>query len=63
LIEIHAHNNFGQEDEHLGLPNGKIDYEAILNHPAVRGVPFIMEIISYEEILKTMEWLEKLAGG
>lgn len=63
LIEIHAHNNLGKEDDHLGLPNGKIDYQTILNHPAVRGVPFIMEIISYEEILKTMEWLEKLAGG
>jgi sugar phosphate isomerase/epimerase len=60
LIEIHAHNNFGADDDHLGLPNGLIDYEPIVKHPGVRNIPFIMEIISYEEVMKTLEWLKEI---
>jgi sugar phosphate isomerase/epimerase len=60
LFEIHAHNNFGIDDEHLGLHNGAIDYKPILNHPAIKDVPFIMEIVSYEEVMGTLNWLNKL---
>ncbi len=60
LFEIHAHNNFGEEDDHLGLPNGNIDYVSILNHPAVHDLPFIMEIKSYQEVVETLNWLDKL---
>ncbi|NOX37740.1 MAG: sugar phosphate isomerase/epimerase [Calditrichaeota bacterium] len=58
LLEIHAHNNMGEKDDHLGLPNGKIDYLSILKHPVVDGVPFIMEIRSYDEVIHTLEWLK-----
>ncbi len=57
LLEIHAHNNMGEKDDHLGLPNGKIDYLPILKHPAVENIPLIMEIRSYDEIIHTLEWL------
>lgn len=60
LFEIHAHNNFGSEDEHLGLHNGAIDYMPILNHQAIKEVPFIMEIVSYEEVMGTLNWLQNL---
>ncbi len=57
LIEIHAHNNMGKNDDHLALPDGKIDYLPIFKHPAVRDVPFIMELKSYEDVIKTLTWL------
>jgi sugar phosphate isomerase/epimerase len=59
LFEIHAHNNFGEHDDHLGLPNGKIDYLPILSHPDVQGVPFIMELKSYQEVVDTLNWLNE----
>lgn len=59
LIEIHAHNNFGEEDEHRGLTKGNIDYQTILRQPEIEGVPFIMEIISYEQVVTTLNWLKK----
>lgn len=60
LGEIHAHNNLGQEDDHMGLPHGKMDYRPILKHPAVEGVPFIMEIRSYQEVMETLHWLQEI---
>ncbi|NIT55684.1 MAG: TIM barrel protein [Aliifodinibius sp.] len=60
LLEIHAHNNFGEEDEHWGLTKGNIDYQSILQQDEVQDIPFIMEIESYNEVLFTLEWLTKL---
>lgn len=60
LFEIHAHNNNGENDDHLGLSEGQIDYEPILKHKDVHGIPFIMEIESYEQVMSTLEWLTKL---
>ena len=57
LVEIHAHNNHGQHDDHLGLHEGVIDYRQLLNMPEMQGIPVIMEIKSYEEILATLQWL------
>lgn len=59
LVSIHAHNNFGAKDDHLGLEKGKIDYTRILNHPFVKGVPFIMELLSPEAVVETLGWIEK----
>ncbi len=60
LVGIHAHNNNGKCDDHMGLAGGKINYAQILKHPEVRGVPFIMELISYEEVVKTLEWIKTI---
>ncbi len=60
LIEIHAHNNHGESDDHLGLHEGVIDYLNILQHPDVQDVPIIMEIKSYDEILATLQWLKQM---
>lgn len=60
LFEIHAHNNLGDNDEHLGLSRGGIDYAPLLQHQEVLGVPFIMEIASYDEVITTLEWLKEL---
>lgn len=57
LLEIHAHNNFGKEDEHLALHKGKIEYLPILKHPGVQDVPFIMELTSYQDVAETLAWL------
>jgi len=63
LFEIHAHNNWGAQDDHLGLHHGSIDYLPILSHPAVQGVPFIMEIRSYPEVMETLKWLQDIIGN
>lgn len=60
LIEIHAHNNFGQSDDHLGLAQGGIDYKNLLKYDEIQGVPFIMEIASYDDVISTLEWLKDL---
>ncbi len=60
LVGIHAHNNHGRKDDHLRLPTGKIDYTHILNHENILGVPFIMELKSYSEVISTLEWLKAL---
>lgn len=58
LFEIHAHNNHGEADDHLGLHHGKMDYAAVLDHPGgIPDVPFIMELKSREEIAGTFEWI------
>ena len=58
LFEIHAHNNHGEADDHLGLHHGKMDYTAVLDHPGgIPDVPFIMERKSREEIAGTFEWV------
>jgi len=57
LVEIHAHNNHGQHDDHLGLHEGVIDYRQLLKMPEMQDIPIIMEIKSYEEILATLQWL------
>ena len=59
LMEIHAHNNNGELDDHLGLPTGIIDYKTILQNPVVNNIPFIMEIKSYDMLLETLIWLQK----
>lgn len=59
LCEIHAHNNWGKNDDHLGLHHGKINFEALLRHSAFQKVPVIMEIKSYQEAVATFEWLAR----
>ncbi len=59
LFEIHAHNNLGEKDDHLGLHHGVIDYQKILSYPEIQDIPFIMEIHSYEEVMQTLTWLEE----
>lgn len=59
LFEIHAHNNFGENDEHLGLAKGEINYGSLLQRDEIQGVPFIMEISSYDEVIATLEWLKE----
>jgi len=60
LIEIHAHNNHGSNDEHLGLASGGINYFEVLDHVDACGVPFIMELNSYKEVMGTLNWLESV---
>lgn len=60
MIEIHAHNNHGSHDDHLGLATGGIDYSEVLGYVDAGGVPFIMELNSYEEVMGTLKWLESV---
>ncbi len=58
LIELHVHNNHGQEDEHAGMTRGEIDYATIFRrHPV--NVPVIMEIRNFQEAMESLEWIKK----
>ncbi len=59
LVEIHAHNNHGEHDDHLGLHEGVIDYRSLFPLAPFHQVPVIMEIKSYADIVATLKWLQQ----
>ncbi len=56
LMEIHAHNNDGREDQHLSMSRGKIDYRAFFRKTRPE-VPIIMEIRNFDEAIESLEWI------
>ncbi|MEJ2634412.1 MAG: sugar phosphate isomerase/epimerase [Calditrichia bacterium] len=58
LVEIHAHNNNGKEDEHLGMNRGTIDYVTFFKENQI-SVPVIMEIRNFVEAAESMEWIRQ----
>ncbi len=60
LVEIHAHNNNGQEDQHRAMGRGAIPYETFFRRNNV-PVPVIMEIRNLEEALESLHWIKQFA--
>lgn len=64
MIEIHAHNNHGSQDDCFSLATASNNYSEILDRGDVGGIPFIMELNFYKEVMDSMRWLETvLARG
>ncbi|GAB4370168.1 MAG: hypothetical protein Kow0042_12310 [Calditrichia bacterium] len=59
LLEIHAHNNYGVEDSHLAMNQGRIDYAAFFKRQNIE-VPVIMEIGDFAGALASLEWIKNL---
>ncbi len=59
LVEIHAHNNMGEADEHRGMDSGKIPYAGFFNRHNIQ-VPVIMEIRNFEEAVESMKWIREI---
>ncbi len=57
LVEIHAHNNNGEEDQHLGMDRGVIDYKSFFLENRIT-VPVILEIRNLPEAMQSLEWIQ-----
>ncbi len=62
LIEIHVHNNNGEEDLHLGIHRGSIDYRTFFSANKV-AVPAIMEIRTFSDALESLEWIKQFENS
>jgi len=61
LIEIHLHDNFGEEDEHLPLGKGSINYLNFLEtwSKLSKKMPLILEMKSFSDIKECLPRLNK----
>ena len=60
LVHIHAHNNYGEKDEHNSLDNGNFDWKNVLNllkNSKLRKI--ILENKTKEDTLETKKMLEE----
>jgi sugar phosphate isomerase/epimerase len=63
LGQVHLHDNGGNEDEHLGLGRGRIDFTALFAFLESRKAPFpIITLEPHKEadLWHSLEYLEKL---
>jgi len=63
LGQIHLHDNRGEQDDHLALGRGKIDFPLFFNHLKTRKkVPplITIEIHSEKDLWPSIEYLEKI---
>jgi sugar phosphate isomerase/epimerase len=60
IVHVHAHDNHGKSDEHLGIGYGNIDWELVAKH--LKRVSFRKAVIveSVEHIDESIQRLEKL---
>ena len=61
IYEFHLSDNFGKEDEHLALGQGRIDFKKIFSKIKELGMDpvFTVESHSDEDILKSKKYLKK----
>jgi len=61
LVHIHAHNNYGEKDEHNSLDNGNFNWKGVLNKLTERGNlrKIIIENKTKDDTLKSKELIEK----
>lgn len=59
LVHIHAHDNFGQEDLHLGVGEGNIDYGSFFAELSRLEVSpdLVLEVRGNEQLKKSMQFL------
>lgn len=57
LIEIHVHNNDGQQDLHWGLHRGRIDYSTFLRNRDIT-VPIVIEARDMTEAKESLNFIK-----
>ncbi len=62
LYHLHIHNNFGTNDDHSNLENGKIDYKEVFDEIKRQKInpTFVLEMFSETDIRKSVEIYNKL---
>ncbi len=60
VAHIHINNNYGDDDEHLGLDDGIMEYEKII--PVLREIPdrpaIVLEIEEFEDIKRSLSFFK-----
>ena len=60
VAHIHINNNYGDDDEHLGLDDGVMEYKKII--PVLREIPnrpaIVLEIEDFEDIKRSLDFFE-----
>jgi sugar phosphate isomerase/epimerase len=61
IKHVHAHDNFGDEDDHLALGEGSIELNAIINTLEKNNFDgiYIIEVNDYDSIKKSYEYMKK----
>ena len=60
LAHVHLHDNFGENDEHLPLGKGGIDFEPIFRTIEERGITAVLEQKTEQEVLESLEMLNRM---
>jgi len=60
LVHIHAHDNYGESDQHLGIGHGNVHWNNVVN--LLRGISYdkIVTVESVEHVRESMRKLKKL---
>ncbi len=60
IVHVHAHDNHGKSDEHLGVGYGNIDWDMVAKHLKRASFGKIVIIESVEHIDESIQRLERL---
>jgi len=56
----HLHDNTGKEDSHWAVGDGTIDFSAVMKTVRKSGVEPVIEVATFEGVLKSIERLKAL---
>jgi sugar phosphate isomerase/epimerase len=60
LVNIHAHNNYGEEDEHNSIEDGNLDWKDLLNKLKGSNLKkIVIENDDKDDVIKSKKALEK----
>lgn len=60
IVHVHAHDNFGKNDQHLGIGYGNIDWKKVLDLLRKASYDRVVVIESVEHIEESVERLEQM---
>jgi len=60
IVHIHAHDNYGKSDQHLGIGYGKIDWENVANLVRKNSYNKIIAVESVEHVEESVQKLKQL---
>jgi sugar phosphate isomerase/epimerase len=60
IVHVHAHDNHGKSDEHLGVGYGNIDWDLVTNHLKRASFGKIVIAESVEHVEESIQRLERL---
>lgn len=62
IVEVHAHDNFGYTDEHLGIGYGKVDWGHVYDRIKDMDCPFVLEQKTLDQGLESIRYWQGLSS-
>jgi sugar phosphate isomerase/epimerase len=56
----HLHDNMGNEDSHLAVGDGTIDFTPVMEAVRKNGVTPVIEVATFDGVIRSMEWLKEI---